>query len=77
MSRERCAYPKVLFQMYVVGWDGKHLSQATGIPYSSLQRKLRGDSQFTIEDAIAVKKALGAKDTLEALFERRENMKEV
>lgn len=44
------------------------LADKTGIGYQTLTLKLKGDSDFKLSEAIAVKAALESKLTLEELF---------
>lgn len=44
------------------------LSNDTGIRYQTLSEKLRGNSQFTVKEAMAIKKALGVDMPIDELF---------
>lgn len=44
------------------------LSSATGIKYQTLSEKMRGKSQFTVKEAVAIKEALGVEMSLDELF---------
>ena len=69
--KDQCIYEQVLVQMFLKGYDCKALARHTGISYSTLRRKLRGESALHLADALAIQKALGSSLTLEKLFERR------
>ena len=44
------------------------LSNATGIRYQTLSEKLRGNSQFTVKEAKAIKSALAVDMPIDELF---------
>ncbi len=44
------------------------LSTATGIRYQTLSEKLRGNSQFTVKEAKAIKSALAVDMPIDELF---------
>ena len=44
------------------------LSAKTGIKYQTLSVKMRGESQFTLQEAISIKKALNSSLPIEILF---------
>ena len=44
------------------------LSNATGIRYQTLSEKLRGNSQFTVKEAKAIKSALAVDLSIDELF---------
>lgn len=44
------------------------LSQLTGIRYQTLSEKLRGNNKISVNEAIAIKTALGTKLPIERLF---------
>ena len=44
------------------------LSNATGIRYQTLSEKMRGNSQFTVKEAVAIKEALGVDMPIDELF---------
>lgn len=52
------------------GITRKELAAYLDIQYNTLNAKLRGDSCFTLDEAIKIKTALGTKLTIEELFER-------
>ncbi len=52
------------------GITRKELAAYLDIQYNTLNAKLRGDSCFTLDEAIKIKTALGTNLTIEELFER-------
>ena len=48
------------------------LSNATGIRYQTLWCKLKGDYQFTVDEAMRIKQAIGVDMPIEELFERKD-----
>ena len=69
--REQCIYGQVRVQMFLKGYDCKTLAQRAGIGYASLRRKLRGESDLRLAEALAIQEALGSGMALEKLFESR------
>ena len=39
--RGECVYMQVMVQMYMKGWDSRKLAEQSGMPYTSMRRKLR------------------------------------
>ena len=74
--RGDCIYPKVVYRMYLKGWDFKTLSDMTDIAYTTLRRKLRGVNDLTLKEAIAIRDALNSKLTLDDLFDQRDYINE-
>lgn len=74
--RGDCIYPKVVYRMYLKGWDFKALSDVTDITYTTLRRKLRGVNDLTLKEAIAIRNALNSKLTLDDLFDQRDYINE-
>jgi len=70
--RGSCIYSQLMVQMYLAGVDNKTLAQRTGITYSSLRRKLRGQTRIQLEEARLIRGALGCEMPLDQLFERAE-----
>lgn len=68
--RAQCAYKQIGIEMVANGIDTQELSQMSGIPYSTLRKKLRGGASFALEEAIQIHKAIGQQMTIEQLFER-------
>lgn len=63
-------YRKLKMEMARVGWNIKELAENTGITYSTLTGKVRGDTPFTLDECVLVKRALGSTLELEELFAR-------
>lgn len=55
------------------GISKNQLAVKTGIPYSTLLKKLNGGSQFLFSEIVAIKEVLGVDMVLEILFSRTEN----
>lgn len=53
-------------------WTMQDLSDATGMNYNTLRRKMYNQSAFLLDEAIAIKKALKCDLPIEMLFERNE-----
>lgn len=69
--RGDCIYLQVLVQMYIRGWDSLELSRQTGIAYTSMRRKLRGQSPISLEEARRIQSALNCGMSLDDLFALR------
>lgn len=54
------------------GYKNKDLAQAMGICVAALYHKMSGDTDFTLSEAITIKKTLGYKGKLETLFAKTE-----
>ncbi len=52
------------------GMTRRELAQSIGMSYNTLNAKLRGKSNFTLDEATRLKEILRADETIEALFER-------
>lgn len=48
------------------------LAKAIGISYNALSNKLRGKTEFTRSEMLAIKKELGSRKPLEELFNKEE-----
>lgn len=66
--RGDCIYPQLQICMYLRHMDSKELSKAAEINYTSLRRKLRGETTFSLNEAIRIKKGLCTDVPLEKLF---------
>lgn len=66
-----CIYTQVMLQMYLNDLNCRELSARTGIAYPTLRRKLRGESDFLLAEALRVKAVLNVPMTLEELFRKR------
>lgn len=70
--RGDCIYPKVVYRMYLKGWDFRQLSEKTGISYTTLRRKLRGVNELTLSEAKLIRDTLNCRLTLDDLFDQRD-----
>lgn len=61
-------YKNVRVAMVMKNMTMIDLSNATGIRYQTLSEKLRGNSELSLKEAVAIKNALGASMPLEVLF---------
>lgn len=50
----------------------KEISDATGMKYSTLTKKIYAGLDFTLEQAIAIKTALGVEMPIEELFKKED-----
>ena len=65
-------YKNVRVAMVMKNMTMIDLSNATGIRYQTLSEKLRGNSELSLKEAVAIKNALGASMPLEVLFENEQ-----
>lgn len=65
-------FPYVELRMAATGRTRKSLAKELGISYGSIENKLRGLTPFTVEEAIILKKSIGACYPIELLFIRAE-----
>ena len=72
MRKSMSVYRRINQEMLAKGFDTYLLSEKTKIPYQTLRRCMRGDSSFTLDDAIRIHKYIGEHLTIEELFERSE-----
>lgn len=72
MMRGTCVYARLMVQMYLAGMDNRELAEKTGMTYSSLRRKMRGETRINLEEAARIREALGCDLALDKLFERTE-----
>lgn len=61
-------YPYLKAEMAKRGITALMLSEMTGIPYSTLTPKLRGENPMTLGNAEKIKNALGVDIPMEKLF---------
>lgn len=61
-------YPTLRAEMARKGINAKQLAAGTGIKYGTLNNKLRGERDFTINEGMMVKEVLGVTMPLETLF---------
>lgn len=67
-------FPNIKAELARKGMTIVDLSNATGIRYQTLWCKLKGDYQFTVQEAISIKSAIGVDMPLEELFEKKESV---
>ena len=73
MMRGECVYLQVMVQMYMKGWDSRTLAEKSGMPYTSMRRKLRGMTPLHLEEARRIQEALDCGMSLDKLFARRDH----
>lgn len=62
-------FPKLIVAMHTNNMNYNDLCKKADIGYESLRRKLRGESNFTLDECFRIKKALNAHMCLDILFE--------
>lgn len=72
MVQQKLCFPRLVYQMLMKKWTMQDLSDATGMNYNTLRRKMYNQSAFLLDEAIAIKKALKCDLPIEMLFERNE-----
>ena len=65
-------FPNLRAEMARKGWTLVKLAQETGIPVSTLHDRLFGKTKLTLENAVAIKQALGLDLSLDYLFAEAE-----
>ena len=60
-----------MIQLYLRGWSYHTFSEKVGINYTTLRRKLRGVTPFTIDEAKRVQQVLDCGMSLDELFNKR------
>jgi len=68
--RSQLVYKKIGHELLANNMDTQMLAEATGIPYYTLRSRFRGESSFTLDDAIRIHKVIGSHMSIEQLFER-------
>lgn len=63
-------YRVIESEMAFIGLSKKVLAEKIHMPYSTLLSKLNGRSDFTLDEALKLKDALGTKKALETLFDQ-------
>lgn len=63
-------YRKLEAMIVLAGMTKKDLSQKSGIKYNTLLSKLRGETAFTLDETLILKKVLNSQDPIEDLFEK-------
>ena len=61
-------YTNIKIELVKKHWTLVDLAAAIGMRYQTLSEKMRGNSPFTLQEAIAIKQALGSDEPLEYLF---------
>lgn len=69
--KSTCIYTQVMLHMYLNDLNLHELSDRTGIAYATLRRKLRGETDFQLGEALRVKEVLRVAMPLEELFLKR------
>ena len=64
-----CKYKRAKAEMTLNGLSIRDVAQKMNIQYEALTRRLRGVIDFSLDDAIAFKKAINSSTPLEKLFE--------
>ena len=70
MKQSPFVYKQIGHEMLACNMDTQKLSEVTGIPYYTLRSRFRGESSFTLDDAIRIHKVIGTGMSIEQLFER-------
>ncbi|WP_052446784.1 hypothetical protein [Candidatus Soleaferrea massiliensis] len=63
-------YKQIEAQLVSIGMTKREMAQQLGIGYNTLLLKLKGDSKFTLDEALAIKKLIQSEESIERLFER-------
>jgi len=61
-------YKLIEARLVLLGMTKKELARALGISYNTLLLKLRGESSFTLDEALEVKRLIRASESVEELF---------
>ena len=70
MRQAPFVYKQIGHEMLSCNIDTQRLAEMTGIPYHTLRSRFRGESSFTLDDAIRIHKVIGTNMSIEQLFER-------
>lgn len=65
-----CVYPNLDREIKARGLSKKTLADMVHIRYQTFIVKCNGKNDFTFDEALAIKRALGTELTLEQLFEK-------
>lgn len=68
--REKYVYGTFRAKMYEANLDATTLALKAGMPYWTLRHRLRGDSSFTVDEAIHLHQFVGQDISIDKLFER-------
>lgn len=63
-------YKRIEAQIILSGVSRKELAQALGMSYNTLNLKLSGKRDFSLAEAVEVKRLLNAQDPVEMLFDK-------
>lgn len=63
-------YPNLKAELARVNMSLKDLSKAINMPYSTLVDKVAGRSEFTFQEAVDIRKAIGVDIPLDELFKK-------
>lgn len=63
-------FRRIEAQMTRMGITKEMLAEQTGVQYKVLIQKLDGTRPFTLDEALKIKAAIQASDSIEALFDR-------
>ena len=63
-------YPNLKAELARVNMSMKDLSKAIDMPYSTLVDKISGRSEFTFQEAVDIRKAIGVDIPLDELFKK-------
>lgn len=70
--REKTVYGIFRVKMFEANLDAPTLALKSCIPYRTLRSRLRGDSSFTVDEAIQLHKFVGQDVPIDKLFERND-----
>ena len=70
MRNRNIVYRKIYARMALLGVCKREVARLLGINYTTLQNKLSGVTDFTLTEAIRLKRILCIKDDLEDAFEK-------
>lgn len=71
MNVSELLYLQVHIEMFMKGLSYGQLAYKLGMSYASVRRKMKGIHPITLDEALAIKKALGSSLPLEELFSKR------
>lgn len=63
-------YPNLKAELARVNMSMKDLAKAIDMPYSTLVDKVAGRSEFTFQEAVDIRKAIGVDIPLDELFKK-------
>lgn len=61
-------FRRIEVKMASLGMKRKDLANEISMPYSTLTEKMQGKTKFTLDEALSIKMALGAEESVEELF---------